>query len=390
MLNNKILKINKSSTLAIVEKAKELKNKGIDVITLSVGEPDFSTPEYIKEAGKKAIDDGKTKYTAASGIKELKEALIEKYKEEQDFEFSRKEIIIHPGSKFSIYLTANVLLNEGERVLIPSPYWVSYPEIIKAAGGEPVFVRYWDKNNGFEYSYDKFLPEIKKGIKLFILSSPSNPTGAIMKSEELKKLLHASLEYDFYLLIDECYRRLIFDSLEYPSPLKILPEAKDKVLVSGSFSKTYAMTGWRIGWTFANSQIIDYMGRLQSHSTSNPPTMSQYAALAAITKEKDEVVKMVIEYKKRRDIGYELLKKIKGISIQKPEGAFYLFPNIKEAINGKYKNTFQFAEQLLSKYHVAVVPGEAFGEEGFIRISYAASEKHIREGIGKIKQALNG
>ncbi len=389
MLNKRILKINKSSTLAIVEKAKELRNQGIDVITLSVGEPDFSTPNYIKQTGKGAIDDNKTRYTAASGIKELKEALIKRYKEEQGVEFSLNEIIIHPGSKFSIYLTASVVLNEGERVLIPSPYWVSYPEIIKAAGGEPVFVKYWDNQNGFQYSFEKFLPEIKRGIKLFILSSPSNPTGAIMKGAELKKLLQASLDYDFYLLIDECYRRLIFDNLEYPSPLKILPEAKDKVLVSGSFSKTYAMTGWRIGWTFANSEIIDYMGRLQSHSTSNPPTISQYAALAAITQEKDEVDKMVMEYNKRRDMGYELLKNINGVMIQKPEGAFYLFPNIKKAIKGKYDNTFQFAEKLLSKYHVAVVPGEAFGEEGFIRISYAASEKHIREGIEKIKQALN-
>ncbi len=389
MLNKRILKINKSSTLAIVEKAKELKSKGVEVIALSVGEPDFSTPEYIKKAGKKAIDEDKTRYTAASGIKELKQALIDRYKKEQGFEYKLNEIIVHPGSKFSIYLTAIVLLNEGERVLIPSPYWVSYPEIVKSAGGIPVFVNYWDKKEGFQYKFDKFLPEIKKGIKLFILTSPSNPTGAVMKADELKKLLEASLEYDFYLFVDECYRRLIFEGLTYPSPLKILPEAKDKVLISGSFSKTYAMTGWRVGFTFANLEIIDYMGRVQSHSTSNPPTISQYAALEAILNEKDEVFKMVIEYEKRRDLGYELLKEIKGVSIQKPEGAFYLFPNIKEAMKGRYDNSFQFAEYLLSKYHVAVVPGEAFGEEGFIRISYAASENDIREGIKRIKEALN-
>ncbi len=389
MVNKKIKKLKTSSTLALVAKANELKEQGKKVISLSVGEPDFPTPEYIKEAGIKAIRENKTKYTMAAGIKELREVLIEIYKREQGYSFNLNEIMIHPGSKFSIFLIANVLLSEKDRVLIPKPYWVSYPEIIKFTGAETVFVDSWNGNDFF-YKFEDYLPEIKKGIKLFILSSPSNPTGIIMKEEELKKLLKASIEYDFYLLVDECYRRIIYDNAEYPSPLKIFPEAKNRVLISGSFSKTFSMTGWRVGFTFGPKEIIDYMKILQSHSTSNPATPSQYAALAALTDEKDEIEKMVREYEKRRNLAYSLLKKIPEIKTTKPEGAFYLFPYIKNAIKGKFKNTFEFSEYLIEKFHVVVVPGEAFGTEGFIRLSYAASEEDIREGISKIAEAING
>jgi len=387
MINDKTKIINKSSTLALQEKSKELKSQGKDVISLSVGQPDFPTPEYIKKAGKKAVDENKTKYTASSGIKELKTALIESYKREQGFGYSLNEVIVHPGGKYSIFLIANTVLKKRDRTLIPTPYWVSYPEIIKFSESEPVYISCWDGEK-FNLSFDIFYNEIKKGIKLFILNSPSNPTGAIFKEKSLKKLLEASLEYDFYILVDECYRRIIFDKVEYPSPLKIFPEAKDKILISGSFSKTYSMTGWRIGYTFGNSKIIDYMGRTQSHSTSNPTSISQYAALEALKNEKDEVEKMVKEYENRRDIVYNLLKEIDGFKIHKPEGAFYFFPNIEEAIKGKFANTEDYAEYLLENYYVSTVPGEAFGEPGFIRISFASSIKDLKEGINRIKKSI--
>ena len=389
MLNGRIKNLKLSSTLALVLKANELREKGKKVISLSVGEPDFPTPDYIKEAGIKAIKNGKTRYTPASGIKELKEALIDIYEKEQSYRFDINEVMVHPGSKFSIFLVANTILSEGDRVLIPLPYWVSYPEIIKFTGAEPVFVNSWNGNK-FYYKYEDYEKEIKKGIKLFILSSPSNPTGIIMGKEELQKLLKAAVDYDFYLLIDECYRRIIYDGATYPSPLKVYPEAKERVIVSGSFSKTFAMTGWRIGFTFAPKEIIKYMGILQSHSTSNPATPSQYAALAALTEEKDEVNKMVKEYQRRRDLALELLNKIPQIKITKPEGAFYLFPYLGEAIKGKFNSTYEFSEYLIEKFHVVVVPGESFGLEGFIRISYAASEDDIKEGILKIAEAING
>ncbi len=389
MLNERIKKLKISSTLALMAKAEELKAQGRKVISLSVGEPDFPTPEYIKEAGIRAIREDKTRYTIASGIKELREALIEIYKREQGYEFGINEIMIHPGSKFSIFLIANVLLQEGDRALIPAPYWVSYPEIIKFTGAEPVFVNSWNGDN-FYYKFEDYLPEIKKGIKLFILSSPSNPTGIIMKEEELLKLLKATIEYDFYLLVDECYRRIIYDGIEYPSPLRIYPQAKERVIISGSFSKTFAMTGWRVGFTFAPEEIIKYMKIVQSHSTSNPATPSQYAALSALIDEKDEIKKMVEKYEKRRNLVYSLLKEIDGIKITKPEGAFYFFPYIKEAIKDKFENSYKFTEYLIEKYQVVVVPGEAFGTEGFIRISYAASEDDIKEGISKIAKAING
>ena len=387
MIAQRVKLLNPSVTLSLSEKAKELKDRGNDVISLSVGEPDFPTPLYIKEAGKRAIDENKTKYTPVAGIPELKNALIDAYEREQGYRFDPKEIIVHPGSKYSIFLAALTLVEPGERVIIPTPYWVSYPEIIRFAGGEPVFVPYWDKGS-FDLRYDLFEEEIKKGVKLIILNVPSNPTGVIMQEKELVKLLEASLKYNFYILLDECYRRMLYDGHTFPSPLKLFPEAKSRLIVSGSFSKSYSMTGWRVGFTFAPAEIVKYMNRLQGHSTSNPPSMAQYAAVTALKEEKEEVNDMVREYQRRRDICLQLLDEIPGVETTKPHGAFYLYPCVEKALKGKYSSTEEFAKALLETRFVSLVPGEAFGTPGFLRISYAASEKNLREGIARMREAL--
>ncbi len=387
IFSKRVENLNPSLTLSLVKKAKELKSRGKEVIELSVGEPDFPTPSPIKEAGIKAIREDKTKYTPASGIDELKEAIIENYKKEQGFKFEKDEVIVNPGSKFSLFSSILALVNPDEKVLIPSPYWVSYPEMVKIAEGKMVFSSYWDGKK-FEYKYSMFEKEFKKGIKLMILNSPSNPTGTVIKETELKKILEASIEYDFYILFDECYRKIIYTDFPHPSPLKLLPEAKDKILIMGSLSKTYSMTGWRIGYTLGPKKIIRYISMIQSHSTSNPPTISQYAAIEALKGSDEEVSKMVETYKKRRELVYELLSSIPGVKTYLPEGAFYFFPNIEKAIKGKFSSSFEFAEYLLNNFYTVIVPGEGFGAPGFIRISYATSEENIIKGIENIKKAL--
>ncbi len=387
-INKRIAIISPSLTLSLVKKAKDLKDKGKDVVELSVGEPDFPTPEHIKEEGIKAIRENKTKYTPASGIKELKEAIIEMYKKEQGYEFSESEVVINPGSKFSIFASLLTLVKDGERVLIPTPYWVSYPEMVKIAGGTPVFSSYWDGEK-FSLKYEFFEEEIKKGIKAIILNSPSNPTGAVMNKEELKKLLISSVENNFYILFDECYRKILYTDEEFPSPLKLLPEVKDRILIMGSLSKTYSMTGWRIGYTLGPEKIIKYISMIQSHSTSNPPTISQYAAVKALKEKSDTIDNMIKTYKKRRDLTFNLLKDIPGIKTDLPDGAFYFFPNISSAIEGKFKSSYEFTEFLLKNYYTVIVPGEGFGMPGFARISYATSEENIEKGIERIKKALS-
>lgn len=378
-----------SSTLAFLNVANEMKAKGIKVIDFGAGEPDFDTPDNIKKAGIDAIEKNFTKYTSVSGIDELKEIIWERYFVEQRVRFSKDEIIVTSGSKFSLFLIALVLFEKGDEVIVPKPFWVTYPELVKFTESVPKYARIIDDNGKSVFNADSFLPLITKKTKAIILNYPSNPTGSIIDEDSLKKLSEQAVKKDFYLIVDDCYRHIIFDNRKFPSIIELYPDARDKIIIIESLSKSYAMTGWRIGFTLASKEIIKEMNKIQSHSTSNPTSISQKAAVEALKGSQDEVEKMRAIYEKRRNLIVSLLKEIKGVKVETPGGAFYAFPSFKYYIdNGKFKNTQEISQYLLEKAHVICIPGESFGESGYMRFSFATSEEDIKTGISKIKQTL--
>ncbi|WP_373896149.1 pyridoxal phosphate-dependent aminotransferase [Virgibacillus sp. CBA3643] len=385
-LANRVKTITPSSTLAISAKAKELKSQGHDVIGLGVGEPDFNTPGYILDAAKKAMDDGMTKYTPAGGIPELKQAIMSKFKADNYLDYSTDQIIVTTGAKHALYTLFQVLLNEGDEVIVPSPYWVSYPEQVKLAGGKPVYVDALEEND-FKITPDELEAAITSKTKAVIVNSPSNPTGMMYNKKELEELGEICLKHNILIVSDEIYEKLIYTDDVHVSIGALSNALKEQTIVINGVSKSHAMTGWRIGYAAGPAYIIKAMSTLASHSTSNPTSIAQYAALAAYDTEEDASEAMKKAFAERLDVLYDLIIDIPGITCVKPKGAFYLFPNVEEAtaMNG-FENTDEWVTALLEEEKVALVPGSGFGSPSNVRLSYAVSTEVLEEAAKRIKR----
>ncbi len=379
--------------MKVAAEAKMLQAQGIDVIDLSVGEPDAPTPNNIKEAAIRAIQENKTRYTLNGGIIELKKAIAEKLKKDNNLEYGLNEIIVSCGAKQSIFNAIHTTVYTDDEVIIPSPYWVSYPEMVMLAHGTSVIVETREEN-GFKLMPEELEKVITPRTKMLILCNPSNPTGSTYTGDELHSLAEVCAGKDFYILSDEIYEKLVYDNLPFISFPSLNDEMRQRTILVNGVSKSYSMTGWRIGYTAAPEPVIKGIDKIQSHSTSNPTSISQYAALEAITGPQEEIEAMRIEFEKRRNYLFSELVKIKGISCYKSKGAFYLFPNIS-AFFGlktdtlKIENSFDFAMYLLYEAHIAAVPGSAFGAEGFIRFSYATSMENLQNAVERLNIALS-
>ncbi len=392
MLSDRAGKIKPSPTLAIDARAKALKANGLDVVNFGVGEPDFDTPENIKAAAIKAIRDGFTKYTPVGGIDKLKDAIVEKFERDNNLHFSRDEIIVSCGAKHSLYNIAQALFSPGDEVLIPSPYWVSYPDQALLNEAVPVFVRTYEKDL-FLLRPEVLKTHITRKTKVLILNTPSNPTGLAYDSKTLEEIAGIALKNDIYIVSDEIYEKLIYDGIRHVSVASLDKDIKEKTIVVNGLSKAYAMTGWRIGFAAGPKEIIRAMTNIQSQSTSNPTSIAQKAAIEALAGPQDFIGIMISEFDRRRKFLVEEINAIQGMSCIKPNGAFYAFPNVsglygRRFENGKIASSSDLALYLLEKANVAVVPGAAFGEDNHIRLSYATSIEEIRKGIDRIKDAV--
>lgn len=392
-ISKRVNLIGPSPTLAITAKAKQMKQDGIDVIGFGAGEPDFDTPIHIKEAAKKAIDSGFTKYTPASGIKELKEAICKKFKNDNNLDCSPGEILVSCGAKHSIFNAILTLCDEDNEVILPSPYWVSYPEMIKVAGAKPVILKTTQENN-FKITPQQLQEAITSKTKLLILNSPANPTGMVYTKDELQLLSNVLVAAGIYCISDEIYEKIIYDGQEHISIASLGPPIKRLTIVVNGVSKSYSMTGWRIGYAAGPKEIIQAMSNLQSHSTSNPTSISQKAALAALEGPQEPLFNMIAEFVKRRDHVVERLNSINGISCLKPQGAFYVFPDVSQIIGKTFKgeiikDSVFLAEILLDEANVAVVPGSAFGADEYLRLSYATFMENISRGLQRIQGLIN-
>lgn len=388
-LSKRAQKVSASLTLAISAKAKKLKEAGEHVISFGAGEPDFDTPQYICDAAREALEIGFTRYTPVSGYEDIKEAIIYKFKNDNDLLYKNDQIIVSNGAKHSLFNTFQAILNPGDEVIIPVPYWVTYPETVKMSGGKPVFLETNEKDN-FKISIDKFKNIINTKTKALILNTPSNPTGSIYTKKELEKIADIAVKNEIVVVSDEIYEKLIYDEKEHVSIAAINDDIKDLTIVINGVSKAYAMTGWRIGYAAGPKDIIKIMTNIQSHSTSNPNSIAQYASNAALRGDHSFMNERRDKFIERRDYMYKKINLIQGISCLKPEGAFYILMNIKEIIDGgEIDGSFSFAEKLLDKKRVAVVPGIAFGVDNFIRLSYANSLNNIKEGLNRIEKFVN-
>lgn len=385
-LANRVKTITPSSTLAITAKANELKSKGHDVIGLGAGEPDFNTPEPIIEAAIQAMQAGFTKYTPTGGIPQLIEAIQKKMERDHQLKFAKEEIIVTMGAKHALYALFQVLLNKGDEVLIPTPYWVSYPEQVKLAEGVPVFIHTKEENN-FKVQPEDLEKEITSKTKAIIINSPSNPTGMMYSKVELERLGEIALKHNILIVSDEIYEKLIYSDEEHSSIASISPDLKKQTVVINGVSKTYAMTGWRIGYAAGEKQLIKAMNNVSSHSTSNPVSIAQYASVAALSMEESEIQKMRDIFAERLDVFYNLISEIPGIKCEKPKGAFYLFPNVIEAVR---KNGFDTVDEwvtaILEEEKVAMVPGTGFGAPENVRLSYALAMDDLKKAAKRIKR----
>ena len=384
-LAKRVSLISPSPTLGISAKAAELRKAGVKVVDLGAGQPDFDTPENIKTAAKKAIDSGFTKYTATPGIVELRRAICEKLEKENGLKYSPDEIVVSCGAKHTLFNVLFALLEEGEEVIVPSPYWVSYPEMIRLAGGKPVFLK-TSEENGFKITTEQLRKAITPKTKAFILNSPCNPTGAVYKREELKEITEVLLENQIYCISDEVYEKFIYEG-EHVS-IATFPGMRELTVVVNAVSKTYSMTGWRIGYMAGPKELASAVSKIQDHTTSNPSSISQYAALEALTGPQDSVKRMITAFKERRDFVVRRLNDM-GIPCSSPPGAFYVFPRISMFFGEKVRDSVNFCEELLEKEGVAAVPGAAFGSDEHIRISYATSMEALREGMDRLERFLS-
>jgi aspartate aminotransferase len=375
-----------SSTLAVLIEAERLRAEGADLIDLGAGEPDFTTPQNVKEAGIKAIQENFTRYTSASGIAPLRLAVVEMMKRDFNVEYLASECIITVGGKQGIFNAMAALVNEGDEVLIPSPYWVTFPEIVKFLRADPVYID--TESNGFVLTADRVREAITAKSKLLILNSPNNPSGRVIPASEFRKIVEVAVEHDLWVVSDECYLYFAYPPAEPFTAGSLPAELRSRVMISGSFSKSHAMTGWRIGYALGEADWIQAMLKIQSHSTSNASSMSQKAALEAAVGQQESLHMMLAEYKRRRDWLIPALNEIEGVECAMPEGAFYAFPNIKGVLGENCRTSAEFSRMLLTKAHVVVTDGAAFGSEGFIRMSYANSLENLQKGVERIKGAI--
>ncbi|MBQ5696068.1 MAG: pyridoxal phosphate-dependent aminotransferase [Clostridium sp.] len=392
-LSKKAQSIESSVTLAITAKAKELKESGVDIVSFSAGEPDFNTPKNIIDAAIKAMENGNTKYTNTNGVISLREAICKKFKDDNGLVYNPSQIVVSTGAKQSIANALLAILNPGDEVIIPTPYWVSYPELVALADGKAVFVEGHE-----EYSY-KFTKEnlekvVTSKTKAIILNTPNNPTGAVYSRSELVEIAEFAEKYNLIIISDEIYEKLIYGEKKHISIASISQDAYERTIVINGLSKSYAMTGWRLGYCGASEKIARLMTNIQSHMTSNVCSITQYAAIEALSGPQDKVNEMIIEFEKRRDYMVETLKNIKKFSIIEPEGAFYIMINIDKClgkeINGqKIENSMDFSSKLLEYEKVAVIPGKAFGLDNYIRVSYATSMELIEKGLKRINKFID-
>lgn len=392
VLSNRAKGLKPSPTLAINAKAKALQAQGIRVISFGAGEPDFDTPQNIKQAAIKAIQEGFTKYTAVGGIDELKDAIIEKFRRDNGLSFKRSEVIASCGGKHSFYNLAQALFDPGDEVIIPAPYWVSYPPMVALAEAVPVIL------NTREEEDFKVLPEaLKRAItprtKALILNTPSNPTGTAYTRKELAEIAEIALSHDFFVISDEIYEKIVYDGFEFVSIAALGEEIKKKTVIVHGVAKTYAMTGWRIGYAAGPEEIIAAMANIQSQSTSNPTSIAQKASVEALIGPQDEVRRMVSAFAERRRYIVDRLNRMEGVSCYNPAGAFYAFPNFSSYYGRSFKgrrilNSMDLADYLLEEARVAVVPGREFGADEFERLSFATSMENIEEGLNRIEEAL--
>jgi aspartate aminotransferase len=384
--------IKPSPTLAVTAKANAMKAKGIDVVGFGAGEPDFDTPDHIKDAAIKALKDGFTKYTPVGGIPELKAAVCEKFKKDNNLEYKPNEILVSCGAKHSLYNIFQALLNDGDEVIIPAPYWVSYPDMVYLAGAVPKII-HGREQNGFKISARDLAGAITPKTRAFILNAPSNPTGAAYTRDELKALAQVLLDKGLVVISDEIYEKIVYDSFTSTSIVTVDPRLKEQAIIVNGVSKTYSMTGWRIGYAAGPKNIIDAMSDIQSQSTSNPTSIAQKGSVAALTGPQDFIGVMVREFDKRRQYMVERLNGIPGFSCLKPVGAFYTFPNVsgvygRSAGSHTITDSNSFATYLLEAANVAIVAGEGFGADAHIRLSYATSFAIIEKGLDRIQKAV--
>jgi len=375
-----------SPTLAISAKVKQMKAQGIDVVGFGAGEPDFDTPDNIKAAAIQAIEQGFTKYTPSTGIEELKDAIIAKFRQDNGIEYNRKQIVVSIGAKHSLYNAIMAVIDPGDEVIIPAPYWVSYPEMVKLADGVPVFVETSVKD-GFKLTAEMVAPRITDRTRAIIINSPGNPTGAVYDPEEVRKIAEMAAEREIYIISDEIYEKLGYAGNRMFSPASVSEKIKKDTITVNGVSKTYSMTGGRIGYLGCDEEIAAAIGRIQDNSTSNPVSFAQKGALEALTGSQDAVKMMLAEFDKRRKYMVKRLNSIVGIQCPNPGGAFYVLPDVsalyKKGING----SDAFAEHLLTTAKVAVVPGSGFGADNTVRLSYATSMANIEKGLDRIEEA---
>jgi aspartate/methionine/tyrosine aminotransferase len=397
MISKRISSIGASETLRISAKAKELAGQGIDVIDLSVGEPDFPTPENVKQAGKRAIDENVTRYTPSPGLPDLRKAIAEKLKRDNGVDYAPDEIIVSSGAKHSLYNVFMAILNEGEEVIVPAPYWVSYPHQVTLAGGKAVVVEAREED-GFRLRPDALEGAITPKTKAVIINSPSNPTGAAYSREELEALCAVAARAGLVIVADEIYEKLVYDNFRFVSVAALGKAIKEQTVLINGVSKSHAMTGWRLGYAAGAKDIISAMNKVQSHSTSNASSISQMAAIEALRGPQAEVARMVVEFEKRRNYMVGEMRRIPGVTLVEPQGAFYVFPNFsayygKAGATGaggtpKITDSATLAEYLMDQAHVAVVPGAAFGNDRCLRLSYAASMAKLEAAVARITEAL--
>lgn len=390
-LSKKGLEISPSVTLEITAKAKEMKAKGIDVISFGAGEPDFNTPENIRKEGIRAIEEGLTNYTPASGITELKEAVCAKFKRDNNLEYSPENIVISNGAKHSIFNALLAILNPGDEVIVGVPYWVSYPELIKIAGGKPVYIKTIEENE-FKFTVEDLEKVKTNNTKAIILNSPSNPTGSIYNRKELEVIAEWAVRNNIFVISDEIYEKLVYDD-EHISIASLNEDIKKLTIVINGMSKAYSMTGWRIGFLAADKEIAKVISNIQSHTTSNPCSISQYASVVGLNGDQTAIEEMRKQFEERRNYMVDAVNSISGISCRKPKGAFYIMVNIKElkgkTIRGvKINSSLDLARVLLDEGKVAVIPGIGFGDDDYFRLSYATSMKNIKEGLRRIKEVI--
>jgi aspartate aminotransferase len=384
-LSERIGTISESSTMKVSANADKLRREGADVVDFGAGEPDFPTPENVKRAGIEAINANFTKYTAAGGTLELKQAICERHAADYGTKYAPSECMVTVGGKHAIFNLMQALIDPGDEVIIPVPYWVTYKDVVNYAGGKCVFVD-TDESEGFTFTAAMIERSLTPKTRMVVINSPSNPSGAVLDNAEFERIFKITSERGIWLLTDECYCRFLYESEPYS--IAAMPGAKETVVVAGSLSKTYAMTGWRVGFALAPAAVIGAMSKLQSHCTSNPTSIAQRAAVEALRGPQGSVTQMLAEYRKRRDYVVKRLRAMPGVKMTEPKGAFYAYPNISVAFRNGINSAMDFAEKLLAEHFVAVVPGEAFGTTEHVRISYATSMTELERGLDRLQKFI--